>query len=131
MQHPTCQGADFVVQVLPMHKGMQLDCEFKCCVTYLLQVLVHFYLKKEFHRTTSPEFLTMENEKRRFSISMSSWNYELSSAIVLLLNTLDEQAKPLPVIDIVYKLLTQRVLDFIIQFDNWVVWNGLVCGCCY
>ena len=45
MQHPTCQVADFVVQALPMHKEMQLNCELKTSITYLFQVLVHFILK--------------------------------------------------------------------------------------
>ena len=66
----------------------------------------------------------MENDKKRFSISMSSWNYELSSAIVLLLNTLDEQGKPLPVIDVIYKLLTQRVTSFCFFLFGSLEWVG-------
>lgn len=53
----------------------------------------------------------MDTEKKRFSITMSSWNYELSSAIVRLLTVFEDQGKPLPIVDILYKFLTSRVFE--------------------
>lgn len=53
----------------------------------------------------------MDTEKKRFSITMSSWNYELSSAIVRLLSVFEDQGKPLPIVDILYKFLTSRVFE--------------------
>lgn len=56
-------------------------------------------------------FEAMDSEKKRFSITMSSWNYELSSAIVRLLTLFEDQGKPLPIVDILYKFLTSRVFE--------------------
>ena len=61
----------------------------------------------------SSSFLSkMDGENSHFSISMSSWNYELSSSIVALLKRVDNHDKPLPLIDILYKFLSTRVFKF-------------------
>lgn len=54
----------------------------------------------------------MDGENSHFSISMSSWNYELSSSIVALLKRVDNHDKQLPLIDILYKFLSSRVFIF-------------------
>ena len=61
----------------------------------------------------SSSFLSkMDGENSHFSISMSSWNYELSSSIIALLKRVDNHDKQLPLIDILYKFLSSRVFNF-------------------
>lgn len=54
----------------------------------------------------------MEDDQKRFSITLSSWNYELSSSVANLLKYIEDQGKSLPVVDILYEFLTSRVSHF-------------------
>lgn len=52
----------------------------------------------------------MDSDKR-FSISFSSWDYELSKSVLLLLDLVEEARCAIPMSNVLYHYLTTRVFE--------------------
>lgn len=50
-----------------------------------------------------------KTQKGRYSIVFSSWSYELSKSVVLMINRLEKEKKNVPIVDILFSYLSKRV----------------------
>ena len=48
-------------------------------------------------------------QKGRYSILFSSWSYELSKSVLLMLERLEKAKRGIPIVDVLFLYLTKRV----------------------